>query len=140
MKIELNQNKIFFVNGKSIEEIHPFWLRERVDGDQYLDKNTQQRLFDPSKMDGLIKIKKVQIKSGYLEIDFNDGVNSKININKLEMEFYNKDPIIKMNPPHAHKRHFLLRKKLFNIYLLFKKLSEYFFLTIFSTCGSIKLK
>ena len=43
MKIELNQNKIFFVNGKSIEEIHPFWLRERVDGDQYLDKKTQQR-------------------------------------------------------------------------------------------------
>ena len=37
MKIELNQNKIFFVNGKSIEEIHPFWLRERVDVDQYLD-------------------------------------------------------------------------------------------------------
>ena len=95
MKIELNQNKIFFVNGKSIEEIHPFWLRERVDGDQYLDKKTQQRLFDPSKMDGVIKIKKVQIKSGYLEIDFNDGVNSRLDITKLESEFSNKDTVIK---------------------------------------------
>ena len=49
-------------------------------------------------MDGVIKIKKAQIKSGYLEIDFNDGVNSKIDINKLQMEFYNKDPIIKSIP------------------------------------------
>ena len=62
MKIELNQNKIFFNNGKSVQEIHPFWLRERVDGDEYLDKGTQQRLFDPSQMDGEIIIKKAQIK------------------------------------------------------------------------------
>ena len=68
MKIELNQNKIFFVNGKSIEEIHPFWLRERVDGDQYLDKKTQQRLFDPSKMDGVIKIKKYKLKVVILKL------------------------------------------------------------------------
>ena len=48
MKIELNKNKVFFNNGKSVEEIHPFWLRERVDGEEFLDKGTQQRLFDPS--------------------------------------------------------------------------------------------
>ena len=52
MKIELNENKIFFNNGKSVQEIHPFWIRERVDGDEYLDKGTQQRLFDPSTMNG----------------------------------------------------------------------------------------
>ena len=54
MKIELNQNKIFYNNGKSIQEIHPFWLRERVDGEEFLDKGTQQRLFDPSLMNGEI--------------------------------------------------------------------------------------
>ena len=48
MKIELNENKIFFNNGQSVQEIHPFWLRERVDGEEFLDKGTQQRLFDPS--------------------------------------------------------------------------------------------
>ena len=95
MKIELNQNKIFFVNGKSIEEIHPFWLRERVDGDEYLDKGTQQRLFDPSTMDGEIIIQKVEIKNGFLEVNFNDGVKSKLNISKLESEFSNKDTVIK---------------------------------------------
>ena len=50
MKIELNENKVFFNNGESVQEIHPFWLRERVDGDEFLDKGTQQRLFDPSTM------------------------------------------------------------------------------------------
>ena len=95
MKIELNENKVFFNNGKSVQEIHPFWLRERVDGEEFLDKGTQQRLFDPSTMDGKIIIKNAQIKNGYLEINFNDGVNSKIEINKLEIEFSNKDDISK---------------------------------------------
>ena len=40
MKIELNRNKVLFNNGASIQEIHPFWLRERVDGEDYLDKGT----------------------------------------------------------------------------------------------------
>ena len=37
MKIELNENKVFLNNGKSIQEIHPFCLRERVDGDESPD-------------------------------------------------------------------------------------------------------
>ena len=103
MKIELNENKIFFNNGKSVQEIHPFWLRERVDGDEYLDKGTQQRLFDPSQMDGEIIIKKAQIKNGILEVDFNDGVNSKLDISKLETEFSNKDTVIKSIPKNITK-------------------------------------
>ena len=95
MKIELNENKIFFNNGKSVQEIHPFWLRERVDGDEFLDKGTQQRLFDPSTMNGEIIIKKAEIKNGFLQVDFNDGVSSKLNIDKLESEFSNKDTVIK---------------------------------------------
>ena len=98
MKIQLNENKILFNNGESLEEIHPFWLRERVDGDEYLDKGTQQRLFDPSTMDGEIIIQKAEIKNGFLEINFNDGVSSKLDINKLESEFSNKDTVIKSIP------------------------------------------
>ena len=37
MKIELDRNKVLFNNGSSIQEIHPFWLRERVDGEEYLE-------------------------------------------------------------------------------------------------------
>ena len=48
MKIELVENKVYFNNGSEKKEIHPFWLRERVNGEQYLDKGTQQRLFDPT--------------------------------------------------------------------------------------------
>ena len=95
MKIELNENKIFFNNGQSVQEIHPFWLRERVDDDQYLDQKTQQRLFDPSTMNGEIIINKAEIKNGFLEVNFNDGVNSRINISKIESEFSNKDTVIK---------------------------------------------
>ena len=83
MKIELSENKIFFNNGKFVQEIHPFWLRERVDGDEFLDKGTQQRLFDPSTMNGEIIIKKAEIRNGFLEVDFNDGVSSKLDIDKL---------------------------------------------------------
>ena len=74
MKIELDRNKVLFNNGSSIQEIHPFWLRERVDGEEYLDKGTQQRLFDPSSMNSEIIIKKAKINDGFLEIDFNDGI------------------------------------------------------------------
>ena len=98
MKIELNNNKVFYSKGSTKYEIHPFWLRERVDGEEFLDKGTQQRLFDPSTMDGEIAIKKAEIKNGFLEVNFNDGVNTKLDLNKLESEFSNKDTVIKSIP------------------------------------------
>ena len=96
MKIELNQNKVFYKNGTTVKEIHPFWLRERVIGEKYLDKGTQQRLFDPSTMNGEIDIQNVEIKNGFLEVNFNDGVNSKLDINELATEFSNEDTVIKV--------------------------------------------
>ena len=98
MKIELNKNKVFFNNGSIKKEIHPFWLRERVSGEKFLDKGTQQRLFDPTFLDNEILINKANITDKFLEIDFNDGVNSKIEINKLALEFYNEDTLLKSIP------------------------------------------
>ena len=95
MKIELNKNKVLFNNGSTIQEIHPFWLRERVEGEEFLDKRTQQRLFDPSSMNTEIIIKEVNIREGFLEINFNDGVNSKLKIDKIATEFSKKDTAIK---------------------------------------------
>ena len=91
MKIELSNNKVFYKNGTSSEEIHPFWLRERVNGEKYLDKGTQQRLFDPTSLDVEVQIKEAQIKDQILEINFNDGVNSKLDINLIAQEFSKKD-------------------------------------------------
>jgi len=95
MKIELIENKVYFNNGFEKKEIHPFWLRERVNGDKYLDKGTQQRLFDPTFLNKSISINKAKINDKYLEIDFNDGVNSKLDINKISSEFSKEDVVIK---------------------------------------------
>ena len=95
MKIELNENKVFFNNGSQKKEIHPFWLRERVDGEEYLDKGTQQRLFDPTSLNSDITINNASIDNNFLEINFNDGVNSKLNIEKLALDFFNEDTVIK---------------------------------------------
>ena len=67
MKIELNNNKIFYKNGSSVQEIHPFWLRERANGEKYLDKKTQQRLFDPTSLNVEIAIKSARINNDLLE-------------------------------------------------------------------------
>ena len=94
MKIELHENKVYLNNGSLKKEIHPFWLRERVDGEEFLDKGTQQRLYDPTSLDNEISIDKAIISDQFLEINFNDGVNSKLDINKLAQEFHNKDTVI----------------------------------------------
>ena len=95
MKLELNQNKVFFNNGEERKEIHPFWLRERVVGEKFLDKRTQQRLFDPTFLNDEISIDKAIIKNNYLELDFNDGVSTKLDIKNLALEFFNDDKVIK---------------------------------------------
>ena len=35
MKLELKDNKVFFENKGHKKEIHPFWLRERVNGENF---------------------------------------------------------------------------------------------------------
>jgi gamma-butyrobetaine dioxygenase len=98
MKIELDENKVYLNNGSFKREIHPFWLRERVDGEEFLDKGTQQRLFDPTTLNSKISINTANINDKFLEIDFNDGVKSKLDIDKLALEFSNEDTVIRSIP------------------------------------------
>ena len=67
MKIELSSNKVFFENNGSKKEIHPFWLRERVNGENFVDKGTQQRLFDPTELKKNIQINKINLSEKFLE-------------------------------------------------------------------------
>ena len=91
MKIELINNKVFFENQGLKKEIHPFWLRERVNGDVYVDKTTQQRLFDPTELKAKIKIDNLKLSNDHLEITFNDGVYTKLTIqNSSQVNFYIK--------------------------------------------------
>ena len=94
MKIELSENRVLFKNGSSSQEIHPFWLRERVTNEEYFDNNTQQRKFDPTFLKTDVEIKSAKINSDFLEINFNDGVNFKLEINKIIQEFSKDDLFI----------------------------------------------
>ena len=107
MKIELHNNKVLFNNGSSSEEIHPFWLRERVSNEEYFDNYTQQRKFDPTCLKTDISIKSAQINNDFLEINFNDGVNFKLEIDKIIQEYSKDDFFIQSLKKEKWKSNFI---------------------------------
>ena len=97
MKIELLVNKVFLNNQGSKKEIHPFWLRERVNGETYIDKSSQQRLFDPTELEDGIKIKNLNLSDNYLEVTFSDGVSTRLETKNIIKEFSNINDIKHIN-------------------------------------------
>ena len=138
MKIELNNKKVFFNNNQNKIEIHPIWLRERVRDEQFLDKNNDQRLFDPSSLNN-INIENAKINNDTLELTFNDGVTSKFEINKIISELLDSenlskivkqkfwDSSLKNNPTYEFKENFYDSK---DMYDLLKSFYEYGFVII----------
>ncbi len=70
MKIEIDSKKVFIDNGNNREEIHPFWLRERINTTELLDESTQQRLFDPTTLNNDISIDKINASNGIINFFF----------------------------------------------------------------------
>ena len=138
MNIELNNNKVIFSNNKVKIEIHPIWLRERVRDEKYLDKDNDQRLFDPSLLDN-INIESAHINNDILKLTFNDGVTSKFEINKLTSEFLDSenlsntvkqkfwDSSLKDVPEYNYRENF---HKSEEMYKLLKSFYEYGFVII----------
>ena len=138
MKIELNNKKVIFNNNQNKIEIHPIWLRERVRDEQFLDKNNDQRLFDPSSLNN-VNIESAKINNDTLELTFNDGVTSKFEINKLTSEFIDSenlsntvkqkfwDSSLKSNPMYEFKENLFDSK---DMYDLLKSFYEYGFVII----------
>ena len=138
MKIELNNKKVFFNNNQNKIEIHPIWLRERVRDEQFLDKNNDQRLFDPSSLNN-INIENAKINNDTLELTFNDGVTSKFEINKIISELLDSENLskivkqkfwessLKNNPTYEFKENFYDSK---DMYDLLKSFYEYGFVII----------
>ena len=87
MKIKLSDNKVFFEKQGAKKEIHPFWLRERVNSENFLDQKTQQRLFDPTMIKNSSEISKVNISDKFLEVSFKDGAYAKLIIANILKEF-----------------------------------------------------
>ena len=95
MKIEVDSKKVFINSGYTKEEIHPFWLRERINSDDALDKGTQQRLFDPTSLNSDINIDKIEKQNGFLQLFFTDGTNYKVKEDHIISEYksHHLDPI-----------------------------------------------
>ena len=90
MRIETAKNHkkiIIFLDNRNIE-IHPLWLRERVNNSEFLDRATGQRLYDPSSLDQKLKIKKALIKKNNLRVEFTDGVHSDFKVNDIIGEIH----------------------------------------------------
>tara|TARA_B100000963_G_scaffold355958_1_gene375194 strand:+ start:1012 stop:2112 length:1101 start_codon:yes stop_codon:yes gene_type:complete len=96
MKIELKNNKVFFEKQGQKKEIHPFWFRERASGESFIDKGTQQRLFDPTQLQEDIRINSLNLSDQFLEITFNDGTYTKFAIQNILKEFNNENVIKKI--------------------------------------------
>ena len=88
-----NKKKIFLYALSQNTEIHPLWLRERITNSNYLDKNNGQRLYEPSNIKKNLKIKSALIKNRYLNVKFNDGVETKFIIQDLINEINTKNKI-----------------------------------------------
>ena len=131
MKIELSENKVFFENDGSKKEIHPFWLRERVNGDQYVDQGTQQRLFDPTELKNNIKINKLLILDDFLEVTFDDGAFAKIAIQSILKEFVDDNDIkliqkIKWNSSLKDFNYFQFNENFFENKSMFDALIKFY--------------
>ena len=61
-----NKKKVFVSLYKKNLEIHPIWLRERVNNEDLLDQISGQRLYDSSDFKKNLKIKNALIKRSLL--------------------------------------------------------------------------
>ena len=131
MKLELKNNKVFFESKGLKKEIHTFWLRERVNGEKFVDKSTQQRLFDPTQLQENIQIKNLSLCNDFLEVNFNDGASIKIAIIDIFKEFSNIDEIkqiekIKWDSSFKEQNTFEFDENLFETDKMYKALINFY--------------
>ena len=131
MKLELKNNKVFFESQGSKKEIHPFWLRERVNGENFVDKSTKQRLFDPTQLQENIKIKDLNLSSGFLDVKFSDGASTKISVIDIFKEFSNIDEIkqiekMKWDSSFSEQNTFEFDENLFETNEMYKALINFY--------------
>ena len=131
MKIELSNNKVFFEKEGLKKEIHPFWLRERVNEESFVDRATQQRLFDPTELKKNIEIKKLNLSEKFLEICFNDGVKTKLAIQSILKEFSNINDIkfiekIKWDSSLKNLNYFDFKENIFEKKIMYDALINFY--------------
>ncbi len=131
MKLELKNNKVFFESKGLKKEIHPFWLRERSNGEKFVDKSTQQRLFDPTQLQENIQIKNLSLCNDFLEVNFNDGASTKIAVIDIFKEFSSINGIkqiekIKWDSSFSEQNTFEFDENLFETEEMYKALINFY--------------
>ena len=131
MKIEFKNNKVFFENQGQKKEIHPFWFRERASGESFIDKGTQQRLFDPTQLQEDIKINSLNLSEQFLEITFNDGAYTKFAIQNILREFDNENVIkkikkIEWDSSFTNFKNFEFEDNFFNEKVMYEALIDFY--------------
>ena len=131
MKIELSKNKVFFKDNGSKKEIHPFWLRERVNSDNFLDQKTQQRLFDPTMLKNSSEISKVNISDKFLEVSFKDGAYAKLIIKNILKEFEKDNELYFINKiswksDFQNKNIYKFNKNFFEEKIMYESLLDFY--------------
>ena len=159
MKLEVVQNKKVLVNSaKKNFELHPLWLRERVKTDTLVDKNNDQRLYDPSQLNQNLEIRNASVNNGHLNIEFTDGVQFKYKVNDLLYELDKKEPIekiilwnskLKKKPTAIYKKHIFETKEMYNLlqdfykfgFVIFKKVptTDNFILKFANSIGTVSI-
>ena len=157
MRIQITNKKVYLRLTKESIELHPLWLRERVNNHELLDQNTGQRLYDISDIDCSLKINKALIKKNNLRIQFSDGIESNYQIENLIEEinknlpnnkifFWNSKlknkPILKFKTNIFNKKegYFCLEKFYKYGFLILKKTpaEKNFIIKIANSIGSIR--
>mgnify|MGYP005729554909 FL=1 len=75
-------------------KLNSLWLRERLSGEDYIDQNNLQRLYEPSLLDDNLSINKYSLDDDFLKVEFTDGSSGKFSINDLfeEINFIDAIP------------------------------------------------
>lgn len=71
-------------------KLHPVWLRERVQGEQFVDLDSHQRLYEPSSINIDLKIKSAKVDERFLKVEFDDGTICEYNLEDLYSEIDNR--------------------------------------------------
>ena len=73
--------------------LYSLWLRERLSGDEFVDPNNLQRLYEPSLLDENLLIDDYIVEDKFLSISFSDGVKGKISVEELYQEINSIDTV-----------------------------------------------
>ena len=85
-----NNQEVQVIHEDQKIKLHPVWLRERVQGEQFVDLDSHQRLYEPSSIKIDLKIKSAKVDERILKVEFDDGTTNEYSLEDLYSEIDKK--------------------------------------------------